>query len=36
MVLLTTRHTKEKLERALDYSNKKSIDASEYVDRLKG
>ena len=36
MVLLNTRCTKEKLERTLEFSNKKSIDASEYVARLEG
>ena len=36
MVLLTTRRTKEKLERAFDISNKNANDAFEDVDRLEG
>ena len=36
MILLTTRHTQEKLERALEISKKKANDASEYVGRLEG
>ena len=35
MILLTTSHTKEKLERALELLNKKSNDAYEDVDRLE-
>ena len=36
MILLTTRRTKEKLERAFDLSKKKSNDAFEDVARLEG
>ena len=36
MILLTTRRTKEKLERALELSNKKANDAFEGVASLEG